>query len=317
MPSIAQDDVSLFHTRQPNSDKQEANVDLLYVNTTHTTAENEYKEKKNNFKNNCKNIWLPFSAIILMIIFFVPLVGLMAATLHYGDQYPDVIVTPFSNIYFSNFTGVITAPCYYPASSNNDTATSLCTNVDYQTKYYCPTDYSCLVDASAFAAPYIGCISLTTTCSDLEYCVNKINALPNIDSAAKSLTLSFSPVIGYVLIFGGSFLLTCAGVTLVFYFLTRRNAHTSPVNWLLLNVSCLFIIVSGGFYFSMGVPMDSGDCYSNHGLNNAFDKLSALSLGYLEVYIFYGMFAMLFLCSSLLIGVKMLFRKQEPVAQNI
>ena len=79
----------------------------------------------------------------------------MAAAVYHCDKYSDVIVTPYSDIYFSNFTGVITQPCYYPASTENSTATVLCTNVDYETKYYCPIDYSCVVDASAFSAPYI------------------------------------------------------------------------------------------------------------------------------------------------------------------
>ena len=152
-------------------------------------------------------------------------------------------------------------------------------------------DYSCVVDASAFAAPYIGCVSFETSCGDLKYCVHYINSLPDIGNAGKSLTLSYSPVVVFVFIFGGSFLLACAALTIIVFILARRKILASPVVWLLLNLACLFVVISGAFYFSMGLPWDSGDCYSNQDLNNTFATLNSLNLGYLEVYFFNGMFA--------------------------
>ena|SRR3990167_5660853 len=101
MPIIAQDDVSFLHTRE--SDKQEVSINLLES----TLAVN--KENYNKFKN----LWFPISVLLVLILLFIPMVGLMAAAVYHCDKYSDVIVTPYSDIYFSNFTGVMLLSCLY------------------------------------------------------------------------------------------------------------------------------------------------------------------------------------------------------------
>ena len=315
MPSIALDDVTLFHTREP-SDKQDVNVVLLdsNIDVGENNEYNDNEEKKKKLSNNCKNIWIPISAILVLIIFFIPMSGLMAATKYQCDKYPEnVIVTPYSNIIFGNSTNIITQPCYYPVSSDNLTATVLCSSVDYQTKYYCPTGYNCLVDASVFPAPYLGCVSFETVCSDLSFCVNAINSLPENGSMAKSLSITYSPVVIAVFILGGNFFATCTALAILVYLLTGRSIQSSVVIWVLLVLSFMFVIISGGFFFSMDVPVYDADCYSDQDMNNTLSTLNNLNLGYLEVFIFAAVAAFFYIYFGCLLTFTAKFwRKSAP-----
>ena len=69
---------------------------------------------------------VPILGVITILLFFLPLFGLLLGADTNSKNYQNVIVTPFSDIPGDTNNSITTQPCYYPVFKTNLTNTYLC-----------------------------------------------------------------------------------------------------------------------------------------------------------------------------------------------
>ena len=240
----------------------------------------------------CCGYVLPIVGTIYFAIFFFTLVGLFWGVKYNSDKYPEVTVTPFGQNYGSENASAITIaqPCYYPVFTTNATGTESC-NVTVPGDFYCPKDYACVFDVKLFVTtPYVGCVSLNFSCGNLSTCIDLIEDLPDRDEYSKTLYLEYSASLLRLFAFVGVFFIILNVLVIVARVIFRARVTNFSTTYtiitnVILVVGFVLVVIIGGFFFSMDIITDGGDCYSIDSLDSAINTIAGIYIGYMEIYI--------------------------------
>src|SRR3990167_2260013 len=335
MPTIASDDLPLLGSTTKG---KQANVDLGEA----APSINQTKiENLQNRIRQCKNYLLPAIGILVIFSFFATLVGLFVGTGSLCNKlYPSVVVTPYPdyNQITNNTIILTTQPCYYPVSSENSTDNIYCSefslfqarylfiynfslDIDSPTEYYCPKYYACITNTTLFPSPYIGCVSLNNSCGDLPTCVSIIDDLPNTDDNSKILVVDYSPTVLLIFGIGGSIfilisvIITACHMLMHFKQFDKHNKKFIIAIYVSFAVAFIFIMVSGGFYFSMDKLSYTygANCYSSSEINYTLGKITSVYFGYMITYILtsFGILMYAYLGASAVLAIRHNLRKLQ------